>query len=113
MVSFVARSSLDTGLMNISNPGLDVGEQISRAPGRTAGGGYDAWGMKTTSTFKVIGRHVLNLWRIMRSEQTLNIYTFENVVFQLLRRRYFIPSCPFIPYDADQGAGPLGTAREH
>ncbi|RPD62939.1 hypothetical protein L227DRAFT_584639 [Lentinus tigrinus ALCF2SS1-6] len=67
--------------------GLDVGEQISRAPGRTASGGYDAWGMKTTSTFKVIGRHVLNLWRIMRSEQTLNIYTFENVVFQLLRRR--------------------------
>ena len=67
--------------------GLDVGEQISRAPGRTARGGYDAWGMKTTSTFKVIGRHVLNLWRIMRSEQTLNIYTFENVVFQLLRRR--------------------------
>ncbi|TFK89962.1 hypothetical protein K466DRAFT_574493 [Polyporus arcularius HHB13444] len=67
--------------------GLDVGEQISRAPGRTAGGGYDAWGMKTTSTFKVIGRHVLNLWRIMRSEQTLNIYTFENVVFHLLRRR--------------------------
>ncbi|KAI0724555.1 hypothetical protein C8T65DRAFT_704388 [Cerioporus squamosus] len=67
--------------------GLDVGEQLSRAPGRTAGGGYDAWGMKTTSTFKVIGRHVLNLWRIMRSEQTLNIYTFENVVFQLLRRR--------------------------
>ncbi|TBU65073.1 hypothetical protein BD310DRAFT_944016 [Dichomitus squalens] len=69
------------------NYGLDVGEQISRAPGRTSGGGYDQWGMKTTSTFKVIGRHVLNLWRIMRSEQTFNIYTFENVVFQLLRRR--------------------------
>lgn len=68
-------------------PGLDVGEQISRAPGRTAGG-YDGWAMKTSSTFKVIGRHVLNLWRIMRSEHTFSVYTFEHVVFQLLRRRY-------------------------
>lgn len=67
--------------------GLDIGEQISRAPGKNAGHGYDAWGMKTTSTFKVIGRHVLNLWRIMRSDYNFNIYTFENIVFQILRRR--------------------------
>ncbi|KAI0801265.1 hypothetical protein C8Q74DRAFT_1314513 [Fomes fomentarius] len=67
--------------------GLDIGEQISRAPGRKTGPGYDAWGMKTTSTFKVIGRHVLNLWRIMRSDYNFNIYTFENIVFQILRRR--------------------------
>ncbi|KAI0778186.1 hypothetical protein BD413DRAFT_507367 [Trametes elegans] len=67
--------------------GLDVGEQISRAPARQLGGGSDSWGMKTTSTFKVIGRHVLNVWRIMRSEHNFNIYTFENVVFQILRRR--------------------------
>ncbi|KAI1797881.1 hypothetical protein LXA43DRAFT_969080 [Ganoderma leucocontextum] len=57
-----------------------------RSYGRTSGG-YDAWAMKTSSTFKVIGRHVLNLWRIIRSEQTFNIYTFEHVVFQLLHRR--------------------------
>ncbi|KAI0361627.1 hypothetical protein OH77DRAFT_1546215 [Trametes cingulata] len=67
--------------------GLDVGEQISRAPGRHMGSGSDQWGMKTTSTFKVTGRHVLNVWRIMRSEHNFNIYTFENVVFQILRRR--------------------------
>ncbi|KAI9063064.1 hypothetical protein FKP32DRAFT_1593035 [Trametes sanguinea] len=67
--------------------GLDLGEQISRAPGRHMGGGSDQWGMKTTSTFKVTGRHVLNVWRIMRSEHTFSIYTFENVVFQVLRRR--------------------------
>nr|VWO96738.1 DNA polymerase (EC [Ganoderma boninense] len=66
--------------------GLDLGEQISRAPGRTAGG-YDGWALKTSSTFKVIGRHVLNLWRIMRSEHTFTIYTFEHVTFQLLHRR--------------------------
>ncbi|KAI0825134.1 hypothetical protein BC628DRAFT_1321043 [Trametes gibbosa] len=67
--------------------GLDVGEQISRAPARHMGGGADQWGLKTTSTFKVVGRHVLNVWRIMRSEHNFSIYTFENVVFQILRRR--------------------------
>ncbi|KAI8995628.1 hypothetical protein BD414DRAFT_513374 [Trametes punicea] len=67
--------------------GLDLGEQISRAPGRHTGSGSDQWGMKTTSTFKVTGRHVLNVWRVMRSEHNFSIYTFENIVFQILRRR--------------------------
>ncbi|KAH9835559.1 uncharacterized protein C8Q71DRAFT_709525 [Rhodofomes roseus] len=67
--------------------GYDLGEQISRAPGRHMGGGSDQWGMRTTSTFKVVGRHVLNVWRIMRAEQNLTSYTFENVVFYVLQRR--------------------------
>ncbi|KAH9944384.1 uncharacterized protein BXZ73DRAFT_87292 [Epithele typhae] len=67
--------------------GLDLEEQLSRAPARHVGGRNDRWGMRTTSTFKVIGRHALNTWRIMRSEQNLNIYTFENVVFHVLRQR--------------------------
>ena len=67
--------------------GLDLGEQISRAPGRNTGGSYDQWGMKTTSSFKVTGRHVLNLWRIMRSELDLTSYTLENVAFHLLHQR--------------------------
>lgn len=66
--------------------GLDIGEQISRAPGRKAPG-IDQWGVRTTTTFKVIGRHVINLWRIMRTEQALLNYTFENVVFHTLGRR--------------------------
>ncbi|KAI0963568.1 hypothetical protein AcW1_000610 [Taiwanofungus camphoratus] len=67
--------------------GLDIGDQISRAPGRHIGVGSDQWGMRTMSTFKVAGRHVLNLWRIMRAEQNFTSYTFENVVFHILRRR--------------------------
>ncbi|KAI0348054.1 hypothetical protein BDW22DRAFT_1350202 [Trametopsis cervina] len=66
---------------------VDLVDQISRAPGRPGGGATDQWGLKTTSTFKLIGRHVLNLWRIMRSEHSLTSYTLENVVFQVLRRR--------------------------
>ncbi|PCH36835.1 DNA/RNA polymerase [Wolfiporia cocos MD-104 SS10] len=70
-----------------STYGLDLGEQISRAPSGSASGGPDQWGMRTTSTFRVVGRHVLNLWRIMRAEQNLTSYTFENVAFHLLHRR--------------------------
>jgi DNA polymerase zeta len=45
--------------------------------------------MRTTTTFEVVGRHVFNVWRIMRSEQTLLNYTLENVVFNVLRKRCF------------------------
>lgn len=66
--------------------GFDIADLISRAPiKRTAGS--EQWETRTTSTFKVAGRHVLNLWRLMRSELTLNIYTYENVAFQVLKRR--------------------------
>ena len=67
--------------------GLDVSDLIGRAPGRNMNSGYDRWGMKTTSTFKVIGRHVLNLWRIIRSEHNFTSYTLENVAFLLARQR--------------------------
>ncbi|KAJ7181668.1 hypothetical protein C8R43DRAFT_869366 [Mycena crocata] len=66
--------------------GLDIADLVSRAPTNRPSG-KDHWGMRHTSTFKVVGRHVLNLWRIIRVEQTLNIYTFENVAFHILRRR--------------------------
>jgi DNA polymerase zeta len=66
---------------------MDIADLISRAPAKRSGG-KDQWGMRHTSTFKVIGRHVLNLWRVIRVELTLNIYTFENVVFHALGRRF-------------------------
>lgn len=68
--------------------GFDIGDLISRAPSRNIGGGGDQWGMRQTSTFKVNGRQVINLWRIMRSEQNLNMYSFENVVFHVLGKRF-------------------------
>ncbi|KAJ6509544.1 hypothetical protein C8R47DRAFT_1174181 [Mycena vitilis] len=66
--------------------GLSIPDLVSRAPIKRSGG-KDLWGMRHTSTFKVSGRHVLNLWRVMRVELTLNIYTFENVVLNVLSRR--------------------------
>ncbi|XP_064489421.1 DNA polymerase zeta catalytic subunit-like isoform X2 [Ornithodoros turicata] len=35
----------------------------------------------------VAGRVVLNIWRVMRKELTLNIYTFENVYFHVMHQR--------------------------
>lgn len=47
----------------------------------------DQWGLKTTSTIRITGRHVINIWRAMRSELNLLQYTMENVAFHLLHRR--------------------------
>jgi len=35
----------------------------------------------------IVGRILLDLWKILRSEITLNIYTFENVIYHVLHER--------------------------
>ncbi|CAA7265792.1 unnamed protein product [Cyclocybe aegerita] len=67
--------------------GISISDLVSRAPPRQSGGSTDSWSLRKSSTFKVAGRQVLNLWRIMRSEKNLTSYTFENVVFNILHRR--------------------------
>ncbi|KAG9247397.1 DNA polymeras-like protein zeta catalytic subunit [Calycina marina] len=47
----------------------------------------DKWGFNNTSTIRVTGRHVVNIWRAMRGELTLLQYTMENVAFHLLHYR--------------------------
>ncbi|KAK0725692.1 putative DNA polymerase zeta catalytic subunit [Lasiosphaeris hirsuta] len=47
----------------------------------------DRWGFNTTSTIRVTGRHMVNIWRAMRGELNLLQYTMENVVWHLLHRR--------------------------
>ena len=47
----------------------------------------DRWGFTHTSTVRITGRHMINIWRAMRSELNLLQYTMENVVFHLLHRR--------------------------
>lgn len=73
---------------NLHFPEFNLAEQLSRAPGRTSNGGTDQWGAQTTTTFKITGRHVLNLWRIIRAEQNFPTYSFEYTVFHILRKRY-------------------------
>lgn len=52
----------------------------------------DRWGFNHTSTIRVTGRHMINIWRAMRGELNLLQYTMENVVFHLLHRR--VPHYP-------------------
>lgn len=47
----------------------------------------DKWGFNTTSTIRVTGRHMINIWRAMRGELNLLQYTMENVTWHLLHRR--------------------------
>ncbi|PQE03512.1 hypothetical protein CJF31_00010072 [Rutstroemia sp. NJR-2017a BVV2] len=47
----------------------------------------DKWGFNNTSTIRVTGRHMINIWRAMRGELNLLQYTLENVVFHLLHQR--------------------------
>ncbi|KAK1909345.1 hypothetical protein P3342_011424 [Pyrenophora teres f. teres] len=65
-------------------------EEISRvrslSPGRL-GKDVDRWGFTHTSTIRVTGRHMINIWRAMRGELNLLQYTMENVVFHLLHKR--------------------------
>ncbi|ROT41693.1 DNA polymerase family B [Sodiomyces alkalinus F11] len=47
----------------------------------------DRWGFNTTSTIRVTGRHMINVWRAMRGELNLLQYTMENVAWHLLHKR--------------------------
>lgn len=69
---------------------LDLCDDLSRmktdSHGRF-GKQSDRWGFNTTSTIRVTGRHMINIWRAMRSELGLLQYTLENVSWHLLHLR--------------------------
>jgi DNA polymerase zeta len=65
---------------------FDFQDFLSRAPVLRTGSS-DRWDGQTTSNLKVAGRHVLNAWRIMRSELALTSYTLSNVAFHVMRQR--------------------------
>ncbi|KJE92975.1 DNA polymerase zeta catalytic subunit [Capsaspora owczarzaki ATCC 30864] len=53
----------------------------------------EAYNYSHSSGLQIGGRVVLNVWRLMRSEIALNIYSFENVVYHILHQR--IPKYTF------------------
>lgn len=65
-------------------------EELSRTKAQShgrSGKESDKWGFNHTSTIRVTGRHMINIWRAMRGELNLLQYTMESVVFHLLHRR--------------------------
>lgn len=63
-----------------------IGRAIVHNTGR-AGGKSDNYAYTQSSALRITGRHTLNLWRLMKGELTLNLYTLENVCYHLLHRR--------------------------
>ncbi|KAF2791127.1 hypothetical protein K505DRAFT_377011 [Melanomma pulvis-pyrius CBS 109.77] len=68
----------------------DLCEEISRMKSQSHGRfgkESDRWGFTHTSTIRITGRHMINIWRAMRGELNLLQYTMENVVYHLLHKR--------------------------
>ncbi|KAH6688853.1 DNA polymerase family B [Plectosphaerella plurivora] len=68
----------------------DLCDEFSRVKSNShgrIGKDNDRWGFNTTSTIRVTGRHMINIWRAMRGELNVLQYTMENVVWHLLHRR--------------------------
>ncbi|XP_035472931.2 DNA polymerase zeta catalytic subunit [Scophthalmus maximus] len=71
---------------------VDLCQQLSRVPGDSKENRFaadrDEYGADTMTEINIIGRITLNLWRVMKTEVTLNNYSFENVAFHVLHQRF-------------------------
>lgn len=85
--TFIIRDNVILGLTMFCSA-LRITQLLSRAPHGSGHAGGDNWSTRHTSNFNVTGRHVLNVWRVMRAEQTLGMYSFENFAFHILHQRY-------------------------
>uniref|UniRef100_A0A7N9ANJ2 DNA polymerase zeta catalytic subunit n=1 Tax=Mastacembelus armatus TaxID=205130 RepID=A0A7N9ANJ2_9TELE len=72
--------------------GVDLCQQLSRVPGDSKDNRFtaerDEYGADTMSEINIVGRITLNLWRVMKTEVSLNNYSFENVAFHVLHQRF-------------------------
>ncbi|XP_072912026.1 DNA polymerase zeta catalytic subunit isoform X3 [Hemitrygon akajei] len=71
---------------------VDLCQMVSRVPDENKENRFaperDEFGATAMSEINIVGRIVLNVWRVMRNEVTLNNYTFENVAFHVLHQRF-------------------------
>ncbi|RUS90759.1 hypothetical protein EGW08_001470, partial [Elysia chlorotica] len=78
-------------LQRAAHLGLDLCSKIARVQDSKENNQFsaakDEWGADHMSEIHVSGRVVLNLWRVIRHEVALNVYSFENVAFHILHQR--------------------------
>uniref|UniRef100_UPI00398F6E42 DNA polymerase zeta catalytic subunit n=1 Tax=Pristiophorus japonicus TaxID=55135 RepID=UPI00398F6E42 len=71
---------------------VDLCRMISRIPDDNKENRFaperDEYGATAMSEINIVGRIILNVWRMMRSEVALNNYSFENVAFHVLHQRF-------------------------
>lgn len=58
--------------------------EFSRSKFKSNGKVGDRWGYTHTSNIKIPGRHMLNIWRLLRHEINLTNYSMENVAYHLI-----------------------------
>lgn len=66
---------------------IDLCDQLSRVRDLGHGKVGDKWGNTHTSAISVTGRHMFNVWRIIRNEVNLLKYSLENVVYHTIHHR--------------------------
>lgn len=49
--------------------------------------GENPWALNHTSAITITGRHMFNIWRILRNEVSLTSYSLENVVYHTIHHR--------------------------
>ncbi|KAK1171883.1 DNA polymerase zeta catalytic subunit-like [Acipenser oxyrinchus oxyrinchus] len=79
-------------LQRASALNVDLCQQLSRVPGDWKDNRFsaerDEYGADTMTEINIVGRIVLNVWRMMKTEVTLTSYSFENVAFHVLHQRF-------------------------
>lgn len=74
-------------IANVVCQGMNLVDALARMEMDRDNIPQDEWGYKKASVYRIIGRHMLNVWRIMRSEVALTSYTFENLAYHVLHCR--------------------------
>ncbi|ORX73789.1 hypothetical protein DL89DRAFT_263802 [Linderina pennispora] len=74
--------------------GMRLSSDLSRIidpPWRRQQSGYgreqDSWSYKKGAALSIAGRHVLNVWRLMRSELALTSYSLEKIAEEVLKEK--------------------------
>ncbi|KYO24730.1 DNA polymerase zeta catalytic subunit isoform A [Alligator mississippiensis] len=71
---------------------VDLCHMISRVPDDKKQNRFapeqDEYGSEAMSEINIVGRIILNIWRMMRHEVNLTNYAFENVGFHVLHQRF-------------------------
>lgn len=65
----------------------DLCKLLSRVSEKAHGKLGDRWGYTHASAIRITGRHMLNVWRVLRNDLNLLKYSIENVAFHTLHRR--------------------------
>lgn len=63
---------------------INMMARLSRVQFKGNGKFGDRWGYTHTSAIKINGRHMLNVWRLLRLELALTSYSLENVCLHIL-----------------------------